>query len=270
MAEILEMFSYDFMRRAFAVIIVIAIIAPLIGMPIVMKRLSAIGDATSHSALAGITVGLISGVNPILGAVVFAVLAVLSIEGFRKAFSEFSEIATVVVMSAGIGLTAVLSGFVKSGSGNLNSFMFGSIVAVSDFELALTIGLSLVVIAVSLIFYREIFAITFDEEAAKIAGLPVKSVNFVLMLLTAVTVAIASRVVGALMISSLLVIPVAAAMMLGKSYKGTMVLSIVFAEIFSIAGLLLSYIFDLRPGGTIVLLGVAVLLVIMMFKGRSR
>ena len=126
------------------------------------------------------------------------------------------------------------------------------------------------VIAVSLIFYREIFAITFDEEAAKIAGLPVKSVNFLLMLLTAVTVAVASRVVGALMISSLLVIPVAAAMMLGKSYKGTMILSIIFAEIFSVAGLFLSYIFDLRPGGTIVLLGVVILLIIMVCRGRSR
>lgn len=270
MTELIEMFSYGFMQRAALTLIVISIIAPLMGMPIVMKRLSAIGDAASHSALAGVAAGLIMEINPVLGAVVFAIFAVLGIEAFRKVFAKYSEVATVVVMSAGIGLTAVLSGFVRDGAGNLNSFMFGSIVAVSDFEMALTVGLSLAVIAVSWIFHREIFAITFDEEAARIAGLPVKSINFLLMLLTAVTVAVASRVVGALMISSLLVIPVAAAMLMGKSYKGTVILSVVFAEAFSISGLLVSTAFNLRPSGTIVLIGVAALLVLMVFRGRDR
>ena len=174
----------------------------------------------------------------------------------------------MIVMSAGIGLTAVLSGFVKNGAGSLNSFMFGSIVAVSDFGLVLTIGLSLAVIVFSAVFHREIFAITFDEEAAEISGIPVKGINLLLMLLTAVTVAAASRVVGALMISSLLVIPVAAAMLIGKSYKGAVLWSIAFAEIFSVSGLILSAAFNLRPSGTIVLIGVAVLLVLMLFRGR--
>ncbi|MCD8390490.1 MAG: metal ABC transporter permease [Firmicutes bacterium] len=264
------MFQYEFMRRAFAVIVIIAVIAPCIGMPIVMKRLSAIGDAASHSALAGVAFGLVFGVNPIVGAVIFAICAVLGIEAFRKAFGRFSELATVVVMSAGIGLTAVLSGFITNGSANLNSFMFGSVVAVSDFELWLTVGLGAAVIVVFALLHKEIFSISFDEEAAKIAGLPVKTVNFILMVLTAVTVAIASRVVGALMIASLMVIPVAAAMMLGKSYRATTILSVVFAEVFSIGGFILSYILDLRPGGTIVLIGVAALIVIMALFGRKR
>lgn len=259
-----------FMLRAFLAIIIIAAIAPLIGMPIVMKRLSAVGDAASHSALAGVAAGLIAGVNPILMAVIFAVLAMLAIEAFRKSFAKFSEIATAVVMSAGIGLTAILSQFIKNGSGNINSFMFGSVVAVSDFELCLTVGLGAAVIAVSVILRREIFAITFDEEAAVIMGLPVKRINFLLMILTAVTVAIASRVVGALMISSLLVIPVAAAMMIGKSYRGTMIWSVMLAEMFSIAGFILSDIMGISPSGTIVLLAVMSLLVIMTFTGKSR
>ncbi len=267
---LIEMFSYDFMQKALLTLIIISVIAPLIGMPIVMKRLSAIGDAASHSALAGVAAGLILGVNPVLGAVTFSVLAVLGIEAFRKAFSKYSEIAAVVVMSAGIGLTAVLSGFITSGASSINSFMFGSIVAVSDFEIMLTMGLSLAVIAVSWIFHREIFAITFDEEAAKIAGLPVKSINFLLMLLTAITVAAASRIVGALMISSLLVIPVAAAMLIGKSYKNTVVLSVIFAEIFSVSGFFVSTVLNLRPSGTIVLIGVAVLLILMICRGRDR
>lgn len=265
-----EIFQYDFMLRAFFAAAVIAVIAPCIGVPIVLKRLSAIGDAASHSALAGIALGLVLSVNPILGAVVFSVLAVLGIEILRKVFVKYSEIATVVVMSAGIGLTAVLSGFIKNGSGNLNSFLFGSVVAISDFELYLTIGLGIAVIVMSALLYKELFFVTFDEEAATLAGLPVKTVNFILMLLTAVTVSVASRIVGALMISSLLVIPVACAMMIAGSYKQTIWLSIAFAEIFTLAGLFMSYYLDIRPGGTIVLLGVIFLIITAIVTRAKR
>lgn len=249
------------MRRAFLAAVIIAVIAPCIGTSIVLKRLSAIGDATSHSALAGIALGLALGVNPILGAVFFSVIAVLGIELLRKIFGRYSEIATVVVMSAGIGLTAVLSGFIKNGSANLSSFLFGSIVAITDFEMCLTIGLGIAVIIVSVLLYKELFFVTFDEEAARLAGVPVGGINLVIMLLTAVTVSVASRIVGALMISSLLVIPVAAAMLVAKSYKQTICLAVGFAELFTLSGLFISYYADLRPGGTIVLIGVIFLLV---------
>ena len=192
-----NIFQYAFMQRAFVVAAIIAVIAPCIGVSIVLKRLSAIGDATSHSALAGIAFGLLLGINPILGAVMFSIFAV-------------------------IGL------------------------------------------------YKELFFVTFDEEAAKLAGVPVGGINLVLMLLTAVTVSVASRIVGALMISSLLVIPVAAAMMIAKSYKQTIWWSIAFAEFFTVAGLFISYYLDLRPGGTIVLLGVVFLIVIMACTSKRR
>ena len=262
-----NIFQYVFMQRAFVVAAIIAVIAPCIGVSIVLKRLSAIGDATSHSALAGIAFGLLLGINPILGAVMFSIFAVIGIEVFRKSFGKYSEIATVVVMSAGIGLTAVLSGFITNGSTNINSFLFGSIVAINDFELYLTIGLGIAVIITSILLYKELFFVTFDEEAAKLAGVPVGGINLVLMLLT---VSVASRIVGALMISSLLVIPVAAAMMIAKSYKQTIWWSIAFAEFFTVAGLFISYYLDLRPGGTIVLLGVVFLIVIMVCTSKRR
>lgn len=257
------------MINAFIVAFMIAISAPCIGLPIVLKRFSSIGDATSHSALGGIALGLILGINPLLGAIVFSIAAVLSIEALRKCFGAYNEIATVVVMSAGIGLTAVLSGFITNGSSNINSFMFGSIVAISDFELALTLILSAMVILFSILLYKEIFAITFDEEAAKLCGIPVKFTNFLLMLLTAVTVSVSSRIVGALMISSLLVIPSATAMLISKSYKQTLVLSIIFAEIFTLGGLFISYYLDLRPGGTIVIFGTLILTITALLKKRK-
>ncbi|MDD6483802.1 MAG: metal ABC transporter permease [Clostridiales bacterium] len=264
----LSIFSYDFMRRAFIVAVLIGLISPCIGISLVLKRLSAIGDATSHSALAGVAAGLMLGINPVIGAVVFSILAVVSIETMRRVFKSYSEIATVIVMSAGIGLTAVLSGFI-SGSVNLNSFMFGSIVAISDFELYLTIGLGIAVISVSMLLYKELFFIAFDEEAAALSGVPVKPINMILMLLTAVTVSVSARVVGALMISSLLVIPVACAMTMGKSYKKTMTASVIFAEAFTVLGLVLSFYLNLRPGGTIVLIGVLTL-IICVFMGKNR
>lgn len=265
-----NIFVYEFMRRAFFAAVIIALIAPLIGTTIVLKRLSAIGDATSHSALGGIAFGLMIGINPILGAILFSLFAVIGIEGLRKTFGDYSEIATVVVMSAGIGLTAVLSGFIKNGGSDLNSFMFGSIVAISDFEIWLTLILGIVVIILTSLFHKEIFYVTFDEEGAKLAGVKTGRINFLIMLMTAVTVSLASRIVGALMISSLLVIPVAAAMMTARSYKQTIIYSIFFAEAFTIGGLFLSYYADLRPGGTIVLLGVAVLVVLAVLTRNRR
>ena len=254
-----DIFSYPFMIRAFLVAFMIALCAPCIGLPIVLKRFSAIGDATSHSALSGIAFGLLFGINPIGGAVIFSVVAVLSIEKLRKVFGAYQEIATVVIMSAGIGLTAVLSAFIKNGAANINSFMFGSIVAISDFELWLSLALSAAVMIVTLLLYKENFAIAFDEEDAALCGMPVKLINFIIMLLTAIVVSVASRIVGALMISSLLVIPVATAMLVSKSYKQTMIISIIASELITLLGLYISFYLNLRPGGTIVLLGVVIL-----------
>lgn len=264
-----NIFAYDFMIKAFITAVLIAAATPCIGLPIVLKRFSAIGDATSHSALGGIAFGLIIGINPILGAVIFSVLAVLSIETLRKRFGKYSEIATVVVMSAGIGLTAILSGFLKNGSANINSFMFGSIVTISDFELILTIALSALVVFVTLLLYKEIFAITFDETSASLSGIPCGVINTILMILTAITVAVASRIVGALMISSLLVIPTATSMLISKSYKSTLIRSVALAEIFTVSGLFISFYLDLRPGGTIVLIGTAVLVITASIKRRK-
>ncbi len=265
----IDIFTYPFMIKAFAVAFMIALCAPCIGLPIVLKRFSAIGDATSHSALGGIAFGLIIGINPIIGAVVFSVAAVLSVEKLRKAFGIYHEIATVIVMSAGIGLTAVLSAFIKNGSANISSFMFGSIVAISDFELWLSLILCAIVLVVTFLLYKENFAITFDEETALLSGIPVRLVNFIVMLLTAIVVSVASRIVGALMISSLLVIPVANAMLISKSYKQTLILSIVFSEFITLAGLFISFYLDLRPGGTIVLLGVVILVITAIFKPKK-
>ncbi len=261
----MEILEFDFMRRAFIVGILIAIIVPCIGIIVVLKRLSMIGDALSHTSLAGVAAGLIMGINPIVGAVVACIAAALGIEVIRKRIPKYAEMSIAIVMSAGVGLAGVLSGFVKN-SANFNSFLFGSIVAISDFEMILVACISCTVLLVFVLLYKELFFIALDERAARLAGIPVKYVNFVFTILTAVTVSIAARTVGALIISSLMVVPVACAMQIGKSYKQTVLYSVCFAVFFTVVGLFVSYYARLKPGGTIVLIGVLCLIIILLIK----
>lgn len=263
----MEIFAYSFMQRAFAVAILISVITPLIGNIIVLKRLSSIGDALSHSSLAGVAIGLCFGFNPIVSAVVFSMLAALTIELIRRSFYRYSELATAIVLSFGVGIAAVFSGFIKN-SAAFSSFLFGSIVAISSFELYVVIALSAVVIVVMLILYRELFFITFDEEGAQLSGVRVRGVNFVFTLMTAIVVSVASRTVGALVISSLMVIPVACAMLVSKSYKSNIILSVLFAVLFTFSGLLVSCFYNVKPGGTIVLIGIGALLVLIPFRKK--
>jgi zinc transport system permease protein len=262
MAAILE---YDFMRRAFIVGILLAVIIPCIGIIVVLKRLSMIGDALSHTSLAGVAAGLIMGVNPVLGAIAACIAAALSIEAIRKKIPKYSEMSIAIIMSAGVGLAGVLSGFVKNAA-NFNSFLFGSIVAISDFEVILVACISCAVLLAFVFLYKELFYIALDERGARLAGIPVGAINFIFTILTAVTVSVAARTVGALIVSSLMVVPAACAMQFGKSYKQTVVYSVLFAVIFTIAGLFLSYYLRLKPGGTIVLIGVLFFIVILLLK----
>lgn len=262
----MELFKYSFMQRAFIVGILLAAVIPCIGIVIVFKRLSMIGDALSHTSLAGVAAGLILGVNPVIAAAVACVIASLGIEGIRRKLPRFSEISIAIIMSAGIGLAGVLSGFVKNAA-NFNSFLFGSIVAISNAELYLVVGVSAAVLLLFILLYKELFYVSLDEQSARLAGVPVKTVNFLFTVLIAVTVSVAARTVGALIVSSMMVVPVACAMQFGKSYRQTLIYAVVLDVLFMIIGLLAAYYLGLKPGGTIVLVGVIFL--ILEFAGKK-
>lgn len=261
------LFQYDFMRKAFVVGILLAIIIPCIGLIVVLRRLSMTGDALSHMSLAGVAFGLIIGINPVLGATFACIAAAFGIELIRKKFKRYSEMAIAIIMSTGVGLAGVLSGFV-SNTANFNSFLFGSIVAITNFELILVILISIIVMITFVLLYKELMYMAFDETSAKMAGVPVRTINIVFTILTALTVSIASRTVGALIISSLMVIPTACAMQYAKSYKQTLFYSILFAVSFTVIGLTISYYMGLKPGGTIVLTGVIFLMITLVIKGK--
>lgn len=261
----MDILTYSFLQKAFLVAIIISIITPIVGNIIVLKRLSSVGDALSHNSLAGVAIGLFLGVNPILVAVIVSISAALLMEVLRLTFPKYSEISTSIILSLGVGLASVFSS-ISTSTTNFNNFLFGSIVVVSNQELYIIIILALIVVLVSVKLYHELFYITFDEENALVSGVKVKTINLIYTILTAIVISISARTVGALVVSSLIVLPVATSIQISKSYISNIYISIVLAMFFTISGLFISYWYNLKPGGTIALIGVVTLLIILVIK----
>ncbi len=264
-----EMFSYGFMRTAVLVAVMVGAAAACIGQVVVLRRQSNMGDALAHSALAGVALGVILNQNPILFSLAGTILAAILLELIRRVYPRYAEISTAVILALAVGLAGIFSGFAGAGR-SFQSYLFGSIVAISAEERNITLILSLLVILLSIVFYKEIFFVTFDPKAARLAGIRTQVVEVLFTVMTALTVGIASRSVGTLVISSLLVLPYAAAMQLHLSYLRTLIAAIAIAAFNSAVGVFLSYQFDLAPGGSIVVLSVLVLfLTVVINRGRQ-
>lgn len=260
-----EILTYGFMQRAFVAGVMVALICPTIGIFIVLRRLSMIGDTLSHVALAGVAAGMLGGIYPIYSALVFSIVAALGIEKLRKAYEDYAELSIAIILSAGIGLATIL---ISMGSGNaaIFSYLFGSIALVSSKDVLLVVILSVFILISVMLLYRGLFYITFDEEAAGLSGVPVKWINLYFIILIAVTIAVAMRIVGILLVSSLMVVPVATSLQLAKSFRGAWLYSMLFGLLAVLIGLTLSFYGDLAPGGTIVVSGVAILMVTIFLK----
>mgnify|MGYP000193837298 CR=1 FL=1 len=262
----MEMLQYDFMQRAFVAGILISIICPIIGTFVVLRRLSMIGDTLSHASLAGIAAGMLGNFYPIWGAMIFSVAAAIGVEKLRKNFSQYAELSISIVMSASIGLAVLMISLADSFNADLMSFLFGSIIAVTSRDIGI-IGITSIFIIISVfLLYKELLYIAFDEEGAALAGVPTETLNIFFSVLTALTIVVAMRVVGILMISSMLVVPVATSMQISKSFKSTMLNSMIFAFSAVVLGLTTSYYFNLAPGGAIVVLSVVILLLVIGTK----
>ncbi len=261
----MEIFELEFMRRAFIVGLILAAAIPCIGIISVLKRLSMLGDTLAHSSLAGVSLGLIWGFSPTLSAAIYCIVAALAIEYLRRKFPQYAEISLAIIMSTGVGLAGVLSGYLP-GNANFTNFLFGSISAVPDIEMYLTICVGIPVLLMFYLFYKELFFIVFDEQGARLAGVPVSLINTGTVILTAATIAVAARTVGALIVSSLMVLPVACAMQVARNFRQTVIFSILFSLSFMVVGLIVPFYTHAKPGGVIALTGVAILIVILVGK----
>jgi zinc transport system permease protein len=263
------MFEYAFMQRAFLAGIIIGVAIPCVGVVVVFKRLSMMGDALSHASLAGVAAGLIGGIDPVLGATIACLGAAGAVEAARRRFEGHAELAIAVVMSCGIGLAGVLSGFVPNAA-SFSSFLFGSIVAVSDDELAAVAAVGTGVLVLCILLRKELFLVTLDERAARVSGVNVRLVNAIFVLMTAFAVSVGARTVGALIVSSMMVVPVACTLQFARGWRQTVIASCAVGLLITALGLTVSYAFGLKPGGTIVLLGIALLLLLIALRGIAR
>ncbi|WP_342743195.1 metal ABC transporter permease [Collinsella vaginalis] len=261
-----EIFAYAFMQRALIAGLVIGVAVPLVGVTVVLKRLSMIGDALGHASLAGVAAGLIAGLNPVAGAVVACVSSAFCIEGIRRVMPARADLAVAVIMAAGIGLAGVLSGFVPN-SATFSSFLFGSIVTVGDAELVTVIGVGAAVILFCTLLSRELFWVALDERAARLAGVRTGFVNAAFVLVCALTISIASRTVGSLIVSSMMTVPVASAIAVSRSWRQCVFVACLVGAVSSLAGLVLSFYVGLRPGGAIVLVEVGILISLLLVRG---
>lgn len=266
----LEIFTYSFMVRAFIAGAAIALIAPMIGTFLVLRRFSLFADSLAHVSLAGIAIGLISGIYPVFTAIIACVAAAVIIEKLRSEGKIYGDAALSLFLSGSLAVALVLISFAHGFNVNLFSYLFGSITAVEDIDIYIILALTVTVLLLLKGFYKELFYIAFDEESAKVSGLPVKQINLLLMTLAAVTVSLSMRIVGVLMVGALMVIPVLSALQIGRSFKNTLTYSIIFSVLAVFAGLFLSYYLNIIAGGSIVLSALAIFILTLIFGSWRR
>ncbi|OEH93726.1 metal ABC transporter permease [Bacillus solimangrovi] len=260
-------FKYEFLQNAVLTGLMIGFIAPLLGVFIVVRRLSLIADALSHITLAGISLSMLlekklglTILNPVYFGMIFSVLGSLFIEKLRKVYKHYEELAIPIILSGGIGLSVIFISLAEGFNADLFSYLFGSVTAVSRADLWMIMVITIIVVLTVILFYKELFTVSFDEEHAIASGIKTKAVHSIIIVVVALVIAASMRIVGILLVSSLMTLPVAASIRVAKGFKQTIFLSIIFGELAVMGGLVGAYYLNLAPGGTIVILAVFILI----------
>ncbi|ASJ93337.1 MULTISPECIES: metal ABC transporter permease [Staphylococcus] len=265
--------NFDFIRYSLISGLLIGFIAPLIGAFIVVRRLSLIADALSHVTLGGISFGMFlltiipvfSVINPMWFGILFAVIGALLIEKLRTSFSNYQEIAIPIIMSAGIALSAIFISLADGFNQEIVGLLFGSISAVNISDLTTIIIITIIVLIFIVLFYKELFILSFDEEYSKVIGIP-KWIQFLFIVIVAMVISASMRVVGILLVSALITLPIAISMRITKGFKQLIALSIILGELSVILGLIIAFYMNISPGGVIVVLLVVMLILTMTIK----
>lgn len=248
----IEFLQYEFLQRALISGIAISISCSLIGLFLVLKRYSLFGDAMAHVAFGGIALGLFLKSNPIWVSLVVSIIGGLALVKLNTSKRVYSDSSISVLLSLGLAMGVVLISLSGGFSIDITSYLFGSILLVSFEETITTVTLSLIVISFVIIFYSKLVYLVFDEEQAKVSGVNVVLLNILFIVLATVAIVISIRLIGVLMVSSLLIIPNVSSLLLGYGFKKTMILSIVFSVIAVVLGIVLSYELNIVPSGMIV------------------
>lgn len=255
-----EIFELEFMRRAFLAGLLISIIVPVIGTFLVVRRYSLMADTLAHVSLVGVAVGVLTRTHPVISAVVASTLAAVLIERLRGLKKLFAESILAIFLSGSLAVAVVIMSLGNGFNVDLLSYLFGSISTIGALDLYLLSALFALSLASVALFYKEFFLVSFDEEFAEAGGVMAKALNLFIVIIAAVMVSLAMRIVGVLLVGALMVIPVVSARQFELSFKNTILVSVVFSLISVISGLFFSYYFDLASGGTIVIISLLIFL----------
>lgn len=271
----IELLDYDFMRRALVAAVFTGLAAPAIGTFLVQRRLALLGDGLGHVALTGVGLGLVTGLAPTITAVIVAALGAVLIELLRMYGRTSADVALAMLFYGGIAGGILLTDLADESAASLNAYLFGAITTVSNSDLVLVGVLGLIVVALALGLSPQLFAVCQDEEHAKVSGVPVRFYSILIAVLAAVTITVAMRTVGLLLVSALMVVPVAASQQLTRSFRTTHVAAMAIGLFAAVGGLFTSYEIDTQPGPTIVLIalvcfGLAACAAAVLGRSRSR
>lgn len=253
-----ELFQYDFMRLALVAAVFTGLSAPAIGTFLVQRRLALLGDGLGHVALTGVALGLITGIAPTITAVVVAALGAVVIELLRMFGRTSADVALAMLFYGGIAGGVLLTDLAGESAASLNAYLFGAITTVKSSDLVLVGVLGVVVIVLSLGLSPQLFAVCQDEEHAMVSGVPVRAYSILIAVLAAVTITVAMRTVGLLLVSALMIVPVAASQQLTRSFRTTHLVAMAIGLFSAVGGLVTSYEINTQPGPTIVLIALAV------------
>ena len=265
----LEILSFGFMQRAIISGIAIAILCSVVGLFLVLRRYSLFGDAIAHSSFGGIALGLMAGVYPLWTAYGVSLVSALIITRLKDRYNISGDASVAVLLSSGIAVGLVIIGISGGFTVDIFSFLFGSILLVGVNDTLLILALTGIILIVILLLYRQFLYSTFNEEQAKVSGIHVEKINYLLIFMAGLTVVTSIQLVGVLLISALFVIPNVTAIMYGKGFKQTAILSMAFSIFSVVVGILVSYVFDITPAGTIVLLSIGIFAVTMGIKSAG-
>jgi zinc transport system permease protein len=253
----MNLLAYDFMVRALLGALFTGLAAPAVGTYLVQRRLALMGDGVGHIAVTGVALGLLTGTSPTVTAVIVAVVGAVVIEAIRASGRTSGDVALALLFYGGIAGGVLITGLAGQSAAKLNSYLFGSITTISTTDVWVTVGLAVVVVGLALGLAPQLFAVAQDQEFARVAGLNVRLYNVLTSVLAAVTVTVAMRTVGLLLVSALMVVPVATSQQVTRAFRSTLLAAMALGMLASVGGVVVSAYVDAAPGASIVLLALA-------------
>ncbi len=257
---------YVFIQRAYLAGSFVAVLCAMLGLFLVLRKLSLIGDGLSHVSFGAIALGIFLGLYPFLVAIPIALVASYIILKLSEKAKMYGDAAIGIVSSLGIAGGVILAGLSKGFNVDLFSYLFGNILTISNREVYLSVGLSLAVLSIIAALYQDLFSLTFDGEYARITGIKTERIHVILTSLTAVTVVLAIKVVGVMLVSALLILPAVTALQVARSFKVAMAISMAVAVVSVLVGITVSFHLDLPAGATVVLTNAVLFVFSLIYK----